>query len=127
VSLRRALTFDCATLQDRFECASSTEHDYDYAFHAPGRFSTSLDLKRRGPLSYLHIEQVSEAHPDGDWWAQWDQEGARCRLSVKGVPGTVVYTGVGPGRNPADRVPLVIIRRHGQQAVFDCTHEFGGQ
>jgi hypothetical protein len=124
VTLRRSLTFDGATLQDRFECSSGTEHDYDYAFHAPGQFTTSLELKAREPLAYLHIEKVSQAHPDGDWWAQWEQDGARYRLNVKGAPGTVVYSGVGPGRNPADRVPLVIIRRHGRQAVYACTHEF---
>ena len=45
--------------------------------------------------------------------------------AVKGAPGTVIYTAVGPGRNPADRVPMVIVRRHGTQTVFDCRHEFG--
>jgi len=61
------------------------------------------------------------------WWAEWEQGGVRYRLSVKGAPGTAVCAGVGPGRNPADRVPLVIVRRHGKQTVYDCTHEFGGK
>jgi hypothetical protein len=125
VTLRRTLRLDGTTLQDRYECSSGVEHDYDYAFHAAGTFRTSLELQPREPLSYLHVEKVSEAHTSGDWWAEWEQGGARYRLSVKGAAGTVVYVGVGPGRNPADRVPLVIVRRHGKQTVYDCTHRLG--
>jgi hypothetical protein len=68
---------------------------------------------------------VSEARPDGEWWCQWEQAGVRYRLRFKSAPGTVVYTAVAPGRNPADRVPMVIVRRHGTQTAFDCVHEFG--
>jgi oligo-alginate lyase len=125
VRMRRTLRLDGSTLQDRYECVSAAEHDYDYAFHAAGTFRTSLQLQPRGPLSYLHVEKVSEAHSSGDWWAEWEQGGTRYRLNVKGAPGTVVFVGVGPGRNPADRVPLVIARRHGKKTVYDCTHQFG--
>ncbi len=125
VILRRTLAFDGSTLQDRYECVSKAEHDYDYAFHAGGELSTSLKLKPCEPLSYLHVEKVSQARTDGDWWAQWQQGNVRYRLSVKGAPETVVYAAVGPGRNPADRVPMVIVRRHGKQTVYDCIHEFG--
>lgn len=127
VTLRRTLRLEGSTLQDRFECSSGAEHDYDYAFHAVGEFGTSLGLKARGPLGYLHVEKVSEARPSGDWWAEWEQGRARWRLNVKGVPGTTVYTGVGPGRTPADRVPLVIVRRHGKETVYDCTREFSAK
>ncbi|HWI56075.1 MAG TPA: alginate lyase family protein [Bacillota bacterium] len=125
VKLQRALRFDGRTLQDRYTCSSAAEHDYDYAFHAAGKLHTSLELKPRAPLSYRHVEQVCEAHPEGDWWAEWEQDGVRYRVGVKGMAGTVVYTGVGPGRNPADRVPLIIIRRHAKQTVYECTHAFG--
>jgi hypothetical protein len=125
VELRRTLDFDGAALRDRFECSSNKDHDYDYAFHCPGKFSTSLALKPRGPLEYAHVEKVSDARPDGDWWCQWEQGGERYRLRFKGSPGTVVYTAVAPGRNPADRVPMIIVRRHGTQTVFECVHAFG--
>jgi hypothetical protein len=126
VELRRTLDFDGSTLRDRFECSSAEEHDYDYAFHSQGKFSTSLELRPHGPLEYAHVEKVSEARPEGDWWCQWEQGDVRYRLRFNGTPGTVVYTAVGPGRNPADRVPMVIVRRHGNEAAFDCVHEFGG-
>jgi hypothetical protein len=127
VLLRRALTFDGSALQDRYECASESEHDYDYAFHAQGIFRASLELKPRGNLGYLHIENVAQGQTDKDWWAEWEQGGTKYRLNVKGAPGTVVYSGVGPGRNPSERVPMVIIHRRGKQTVYSCTHLFGAK
>ena len=112
-------------MQDRFECTSEIEHDYDYAFHAAGKHTTSLKLSPRDALSYLHVEKVSEGRADGDWWAEWNQDGVRYRLNVKGVPGTTVFTAEGPGRDPAARVPMIIVRRHAKQTVFECTHEMG--
>ncbi len=126
VELRRTLDFDGSTLTDRFECTSAREHDYDFVFHSPGKLSTSLALKPCGPLEYAHVETVSEARPDGDWWCQWEQAGVFYRLRFKGLAGTVVYTAVAPGRDPADRVPMVIVRRHAAQTVFQCAHELGG-
>ena len=100
------------------------EHDYEYAFHAIGKFSTSLQMSPRGPLANQHILNVGEAQADGDWWAEWEQNGVKYRLNMKAVPGTVVYTGVGPGRNPAtDKVPMVIVRRHGKRTVFEASHQ----
>ena len=125
VVLRRGLKLASGTLQDRFECSSSAEHDYDYAFHAAGRFRSSLEFKPCGPLAYAHLDGLAEARVEGDWWAEWEQDGARYRLKVKGEPGTVVFSCAGPGRDPAERVPMVIIRRHGRQTVYDCTHVFG--
>ncbi len=125
VRLRRSLDFDGHRLSDRYECASNEPHDYDYAFHSPGIFKCSLDLKPGASLPYAHIEKVSSAQTDGDWWAEWAQQGTRYRLDLRGEPGTVVFAGVGPGRNPADRVPLILVRRHGTNTVFTCTHSFG--
>ena len=49
---------------------------------------------------------------------------ARQGLRVKAAEGTDVFTGEGPGKNPADRVPLLIIRRRSQNATFDVFHDF---
>ncbi len=85
VELHRTLDFDSSTLRDRFECSSDKEHDYDFAFHSQGTFSTSLALKPRGPLEYAHVEKVSEVRADGDWWCQWERAGVRYRLRFKGA------------------------------------------
>jgi hypothetical protein len=34
-----------------------------------------------------------------------------------------VFVGVAPGRTPADRVPLLIIRRRAASTVFEVVHE----
>ena len=72
-------------IEDRFECASDAEHTYDWAFHAPGRLTTSLDLKP-GPeriaatAGYQHVEGVASGRAAGDWWARWEaaDAGSRC-------------------------------------------------
>ena len=129
VRLRRSLTLRAGELADRFECASESVHTYDWAFHAAGQLSTSLELKPRpAPLGsengYQHIEQVAEGRADGDFWARWETGRARLTLRVKGAPGTEVFTGLAPGRHPADRVPLLIVRRRAARTVFEVLHQF---
>jgi hypothetical protein len=129
VHLIRTVTVRGNRIEDRFECASHAEHTYDWAFHAPGRLTTSLELKP-GPEriaatnGYQHVESVASGRPAGDFWARWEAGGATFTLRIKGAEPAEVFTGAAPGKNPADRVPLLIIRRRGHNAVFDATHEF---
>ncbi len=122
VKLRRTLDLTATSLADRFECASETAHDYDYTFHAAGKLTTSLDMKPSSALAYKHIENVTEARTDGEWWAQWEQDGTLYRIAMKAAPGTDVFSGAGPGRNPSTRVPLIIVRRHAAKTVFEAKH-----
>jgi len=129
VSLRRRLRLEAGRLEDRFECSSETEHVYDWVFHAPGSLSLSPALlPRPGKLGesngYQHIENLREGKTDDDWWAEWQTDGAKFTLRLRGAPGTEVFAGEGPGRNPSERVPLLIVRRRGAQTVFEATHEF---
>jgi hypothetical protein len=73
---------------------------------------------------YQHIEKTTQAKTDGEWWARWEQGGARLTIRFKAAAGTEVLTGVGPGRDPADRIPVVIVRRRAASTVFECVHEF---
>jgi oligo-alginate lyase len=128
VTLERTLRLRDGHLLDRFSCASEKQHVYDWAFHSAGRFSSSLEFRpRAAPLGeangYQHIENVAEARTDGDWWVRWEAEDAQYTLHVKAAPGTEVFTGAGPGKNPADRIPLVIIRRRAKATVYDIEHE----
>ncbi|HWQ53073.1 MAG TPA: heparinase II/III family protein, partial [Bryobacteraceae bacterium] len=128
VSLRRSIAVRKGSIEDRFECRSADEHVYDWAFHAPGRLTCSLDMEPRdAPLGaangYQHITGVTHARTDAAWHARWEQEGARLTLRVEPAPGTEVFTGVAPGRNPADRVPCLVIRRRARQTIFDTVHE----
>jgi hypothetical protein len=49
--------------------------------------------------------------------------GAILTLRFEAAPDTEAITGVGPGRDPRDKVPVVIVRRRAAKTVFAATHE----
>jgi hypothetical protein len=127
VTLRRSLALRNSTLEDRFECSSDTEQTYDWAFHAPGKLTTSIALEpREGALGsangYQHVRDVAEGRTDGVWWARWENGSARLTIRFEASPGTVIFTGYGPGKNPDDRVPMIVVRRRGTATTFEATH-----
>ncbi len=129
VDLRRTVTLHGRRLSDTFVCSSEAEHTYDWAFHAIGQLTCSLDLEslpgRLGVANgYQHIEQVRCGEASGDWWAQWVSGGARCVIEMKGEPGTVVYEGVAPGPDPRERIAMIVVRRRGRSTVFRAEHRF---
>jgi oligo-alginate lyase len=123
VEMRRTLRLKDGRLDDRYTCVSKEEHVYDWAFHAAGKFTSSLEFGKWPGDLYLHVESVAEAKTDGDWWARWEIEGAQYTLRVKAAPGTEVFSGVGPGKNPADRVPMIVVRRRGKNTAYEVVHE----
>jgi len=132
VTLRRSLALHGSRLDDRFECLAGAEHDYDWAFHAPGQLRVSVKLsERRGALGaangYQHIHGVSEGRPDGDWTARWESGDAVLTLRFRSAPGTVVFTGAASGRNPAELVPMLVVRRRAANTVFEVTHEISAR
>lgn len=129
VLLRRRLELAGAELRDTFECSSERVRTYDWTFHVPGRFSSGLTLKpfqgRLGEANgYQHIQSLRHGRTGEDWWAAFELGGAKLVLRVKGDPGTEVFAGEGPGRNPEDRVPVLIIRRKAADTAFHVTHTF---
>lgn len=114
-------------IDDRFDCSSTAVHTYDYAFHSPGVFSSSLRFEPAAigdSNGYQHIRNAAAAAAPGDWWARWENGGAIMTLKVKGEPGTQVFRGEGPGREPTNMVPLIVIRRKVAATAFQVTHEF---
>ena len=129
VSLRRTVTLRKGRVEDRFECRSETPHVYDWTFHAPGAVACSLKMEARaGALGdgagCQHIREVAAAHTDEAWWVRWERDGARFTLRMEAAAGTEVFTGAGPGRDPAARVPCVVVRRRGAETVYRAVHEF---
>jgi hypothetical protein len=129
VSLRRTVRLAEGRIEDRFECRSGAEHVYDWAFHAPGRLTCSLPAEpQTGPLGaasgYQHITQVRHARTGEPWWVRWEQDGTQLTLRMDAAPGTEIFTGTGPGRNPSDRVPCVVVRRRGRETEFRAVHRF---
>ena len=132
VLLRRSLKLDAAgRFEDRFECVSESEHVYDWAFHAPGVLSVSVDLKERaeplgGTNGYQHLTKVRAGRTGEAWTAEWRGEsGPPLVLKVDGAPDTEVFTAVGPGRDPLDAVPALIVRRRARGTVFGVVHQVG--
>jgi hypothetical protein len=127
VTLRRTLHVAAAQIDDRFECSSETEHTYDWAFHVPGRLTMSLEMKpQASPVGagngYQHFRDVAQAETGGGFTARWETGAARLTLTFHAAPGTSVYTGYGPGRNPDERVPAIIVRRRAKATTFEVTH-----
>jgi hypothetical protein len=127
VRFRRELRLRGAALADRFSCESSSERLYDWAFHSYGELTTSVRLESRSePLGtgggYQHITQLQEGRSDEDWTATWVNHGSTLTVHIKGEPGTTVITGVGPGRDASERIPLILIRRRCRETVFDVKH-----
>ncbi len=134
VTLQRSLGMSAAgRLSDRFECTSTTdeEHTYDWAFHAPGRLTMSVEMSARAEAlgdknGYQHLKKLASGKTDGAFTARWlpaSGTGPALMLRVEAAPGTEVFTAVGPGRDPVDEVPVLIVRRRGKAAVFAVTHE----
>ncbi len=129
VMLRRHLRLRGAALEDRYRCESDAEHTYDWVFHAQGTLKTSLEMRpRQEPIAagngYQHIHSVLEGRAEGDWTARWENQGAVMTLMVKAEPGTLVFTGSGPGPVAGQDVPLLLIRRRCAKTVFEVTHTF---
>jgi oligo-alginate lyase len=129
VVLRRYIRLRGNTLEDRFTCESKDEHTYDWLFHAQGVLETSLKPQsRKQPIAtvsgYQHIRNVAEARTGTDWTARWKQGASLLTLRIKGAPGTTVFTGIGPGPDPAVDIPLILVRRRTVKTVFEVTHTF---
>ena len=48
---------------------------------------------------------------------------ATLTLHFAAEPGTEVITGLAPGRNPARKVPVLVVRRRARSTIFDVRHE----
>ena len=125
VTIRRTLTLvRDGLLQDKMECRSESPHTWDWAFHAVGSFTSSLRFDPRGPLGdsngYQHIRDVAAARTEGKFWARWEHDGARLALEIE-TAGAQVFTGFAPGRDPGDRIAVVIVRSQGPKAIFTVT------
>lgn len=130
VVLTRSLELHAAELVDTFECTSKSEHQYDWAFHARGAHTTSLDLQAsqlgipEKTNGYQHIRKVREANQDKDWWVRWENDGRSLTLHITGVPETKVFVGEGPGRTADERIAVVVVRRRTNATVFSARHVY---
>jgi len=129
VRLKRTVTLSPqGVIEDQFECASAAAHVYDWAFHVAGTLDSSLTFADRtgtlgGTNGYQHIKELASAQTSEPFWMRWQAGDTTLTLYFKAAPDTEVIRGVAPGRNPADKVPVVIVRRKAQTTTFDVRHE----
>jgi hypothetical protein len=114
-------------IADRFECVSQSEHVYDWAFHVAGVLSSSVTLAQRNePLGsengYQHIKELASAEVNDSFWVKWQVGKTSLTLFFEGQPGTTLIKGVAPGKNPADKVPMIIVRRKAAKTLFEVKH-----
>ena len=64
------------------------------------------------------------ARTDAAWSATWEDGGARYTIRMEAAPGTEVFVGEGPGRDPAERVPVIVVAASRGETVFRALHEF---
>ena len=124
---RRVKVTAGGAVEDRFECVSETEHTYDWAFHAVGTLSSSLTFVARGtPLGgangYQHIADSATAETPEPFWVKWRQGKTTLTLQFQGQPGTTVIRGLAPGKDPAQKVPMILVRRAATRTVFEAVH-----
>ena len=129
VQLKRTVTLNPGgSIDDQFECASTSEHVFDWAFHVPGTLTSSLTFAKRDKPAgfangYQHIKDLASAQTSEPFWVKWQAGGTVLTIHFQAAPDTQVIRGVGPGRNPADMVPLVIVRRTARSTTFAARHE----
>jgi hypothetical protein len=129
VRLRRSLSLNASELLDLFECASEDEHTYDWAFHVPGRFSSTLPFEPASATlgdsnGYQHVRALRHAETPNDFTATWDLGATRLILEMKGAPETEIFAGEGPGKKPEDRVSVLVVRRRTSKTTFEAKHRF---
>jgi hypothetical protein len=106
--------------------SSDEEHTYDWVYHNYGELSVDASVAQKaqeGPLGdgdgYEHVTEVKRGVCDGLWGVTWKLADKGVRLEMIGSPGTEVISAVfWLGTNPAEKVPMVVVRRKGKTATF---------
>lgn len=132
-----------ALLTDRYfllldELAGDTRRTYDWIYHNRGTLTVdpSVPLAAQSePLGeeagYQYLRDVQRAKTNKPWGATWtldEKTGKRLRLEMLAPASEEVITAVGPGVNPAEKVPALLVRRQEKSTVYcavlhPCTGE----
>lgn len=125
VTLRRTviLTRDGPLLVDW--ALSETEHTYDWAYHNYGSFSSSAFFNPTGAFyghteGYDRIEDPRESEPLRSFRSTWLLDGGpeRVDLALAAQQPITMFTGLGYGYRAAEKLPMVIARQRGKQALW---------
>lgn len=103
------------------QAQGSKEHTLDVAYHNIGKLAAPADaqpfeLSKKAGYSYLRDAKTVSALPEGLLFDMGDGKQARFAIAPEAAGSPIVGTGV--GAHTEDRVPLVIMRKKGKEAVF---------
>jgi len=124
VRLRRTMALVGDRVIDVYLCESEEEATFDWAYHNRGAFDTGLPLAAldQAPKGdgYEWAKEWRAASAGGDWGATWVQEDGP-GLVLAQAAGDVareVLAAVGMGNPPKIKVPFVVSRTQGKQALY---------
>ena len=115
------LVFDALT--------SDTPHRFDWTYHnLAAAVKSNVARQAAGHLGdgfagQEYITNVKQGINQGPIAIQFIAEDLTTHLSMAGAPDTTVRVGNGVGQSVADRVPMVVITRHGADAKFAAVLE----
>ncbi|MFB3881110.1 MAG: alginate lyase family protein [Armatimonadota bacterium] len=123
VVLQRAIIMadDYVVCVDRV--VSDEKHTYDWVLHNYGMLTSpavteSVPEGLGSRAGYEYLSNLRRGEFGETWHALWTLPDAELAFVMLGAPGTVVYTGDGPGNPPAERVPFVLARRTDTRTIF---------
>lgn len=124
VTLERAVVLADNTILDLFRCRSDTSHIYDLPLHLRG---TLEDLAPIDPCEALGNENGYQILEDTGRLAQDTREATlrttkKRRIHIQFLDEAPVYRATGLGTTPRERLPMLLRRHEGNEAVFAAVY-----
>lgn len=129
VRMRRSMALIGDRVLDVFQCEADKECTFDWAYHTRGALTSSLPFAAmadppKGP-GYDWAKEWRSAATKEAWSATWVGNNAPGVALVQAAPDgeRQVLTAIGMGNPPKVKVPFVVARQKGTQAIFASAME----
>jgi hypothetical protein len=102
-------------------------HTFDWLYHNRGDAISSPAAVRESTApagqGFGYFDQVRRGETNGPIKATVAMQADEVLISLNGEPGSEVITGTGVGESVLDRVPVLVVSRHGRSARFAAAIE----
>ena len=96
---------------------SKEKHTYDWFFRSEGKLEFGGKAADK-QLGYAYVEEKSQLATDVPWKARWDLGGKGLDLFMLDAHPSLITSAECPAETTARKVPLLIVRKEGKEAVF---------
>ena len=96
---------------------SKDKHTYDWFFRSEGNLQFSGEAVTK-PLGYQYVDEKSQLATDAAWDARWVLDGKGLDLFMLDAHPSLVTAAECPAETTARKIPLLIVRKEGREAVF---------